>query len=89
MSITKEKKQSLIEEFRINPKDTGSSPVQVSILTEHILNLSEHMKKNPKDFSSRMGLLQMVSQRRQLLDYLKKIDADKYQKLIQRLDLRK
>ena len=89
MAVTKEKKKSLIEEFRVNPKDTGSSSVQIAVLSEQITNLSEHLKKSPKDFASRLGLLKMVSRRRQLLNYIKKVDGDKYQKLIQRLDLRK
>ena len=89
MAITKEKKKSLIDEYRINPKDTGSSAVQIAILTERIQVLSEHFKKAPKDFASRQGLLKMVSQRRQLLDYLKRLNRDSYQKMIQRLDLRK
>ncbi len=89
MAVTKEKKKTLVEEYRINPKDTGSSAVQVAILTEDIQNLSEHFKKCPKDFASRQGLLRMVSQRRQLLNYLKTTDRDSYQKIIQRLDLRK
>ena len=78
-----------MDEFKINLKDTGSSAVQVAILTERIQILSEHFKKCPKDYASRQGLLKMVSDRRQLLDYLKKADRERYQKIIQRLDLRK
>lgn len=89
MPLLKEKKKNLIEEFRINPKDTGSAPVQISILTERMAVLSEHFKKAPKDHASKQGLLGIISLRRQLLDYLKRTDLDRYQKLIQRLEIRK
>ena len=89
MLISKEKKKTVIAEFRAHPADAGSSAVQVALLTERIQILSEHMKKCPKDFSSRKGLLQMVNRRRRLLSYLKEQDPDHYQKLIQRLELRK
>lgn len=89
MAVTKEKKKSLIDEFKANPKDTGSSAVQIALITERIENLSAHFKKASKDYGSRQGLLKLVSQRRQLLDYLKKCDRESYQKIIQRLDLRK
>lgn len=89
MSAREEKKKKLISEFRVNPKDMGSSPVQIAILTEKIANLSEHLKENPKDFASQRGLLKMVSRRRKLLDYLKKQDESRYQKIVQRLELRK
>jgi small subunit ribosomal protein S15 len=89
MAITKDRKKSLIGEYRVNPKDTGSSPVQIALLTERIQTLSEHFKKCPKDFGSRQGLLQMVSRRRQLLNYLRNASREDYQKIIQRLDLRK
>ena len=89
MAIAKDKKRQLIDEFKISPKDTGSSALQIALLTENIQNLSEHFKKASKDYASRQGLLKMVSQRRQLLNYLKKEDKERYQKVIQRLDLRK
>lgn len=89
MALIKEKKKAMIEEFKINSKDTGSASVQIALLTERIQSLSEHLKKASKDFSSRLGLLKMVSKRRQLLDYLKKVDGERYQKIIQRLELRK
>ena len=89
MAVTKEKKKQLIDEFKVSPKDTGSSALQVALLTERIQNLSEHFKKASKDYASRQGLLKMVSQRRRLLSYLKKMDLERYQKVIQRLDLRK
>jgi small subunit ribosomal protein S15 len=89
MSITPERKQELIVEFATKEGDTGSPEVQVSILTERILNLTEHLKIHKKDFHSRRGLLIMVGQRRRLLDYLKGKDEGRYQTLIQRLGLRR
>lgn len=89
MSITAEKKQELIREYAIHDGDVGSPEVQVAILTERIKNLTEHMSLHKKDFHTRRGLLIMVGKRRRLLDYLKKIDEPRYQKLIERLDLRK
>ena len=89
MALTKEKKKSLIDEFKVNPKDTGSAPVQISLITERINTLSEHFKVARKDFGSRQGLLKLIGQRKQLLSYLKREDEDRYQKLIKRLDLRK
>ena len=89
MSLTKEKKKSLMDEFKVNPKDTGSAPVQISILTERISVLSGHFKTAPKDYGSRQGLLKLVGRRKRLLSYLKSEDPDRYLKLIQRLDLRK
>ena len=89
MPLTKERTKTLIDEFKINPKDTGSSAVQVSLLTERLKVLAEHFKKAPKDYASRQGLLKLVGERKQLLTYLKRKDADLYQKVIQRLDLRK
>jgi len=89
MSITVERKQELIKEFRAAEGDTGSAPVQVAILTERIKNLTEHMQQHNKDFHSRRGLLVMVGQRRRLLDYLKRKDANQYNNLIQRLGLRR
>ncbi len=88
MSITPERKQALIREFATHDGDTGSPEVQVAILTERINNLTEHFKVHRKDNHSRRGLLKLVSQRRKLLDYLKRKDFDRYQKLIERLGLR-
>ena len=82
-------KQTAVEKYRINPSDTGSARVQIALLTERINGLTEHFKTHVKDFHSRRGLLVMVSQRRKLLDYLKRADADKYRVLIDRLGLRK
>jgi len=89
MSITTERKQELIGEYAAKSKDTGSPEVQVAILTERILNLTEHFKTHQKDVHSRQGLLRMVSRRRRLLDYLKSRNPDRYGTLIQRLGLRK
>ena len=87
--ITKEKKASIIKEYARSEGDTGSTEVQVAVLTARILELNEHLKANPKDFHSRRGLLKMVGQRRGLLGYLKKKDIERYRSLIERLGLRK
>ncbi|MEC9346240.1 MAG: 30S ribosomal protein S15 [Pseudomonadota bacterium] len=89
MSITAERKAALITEYGRGADDTGSAEVQVAILTERIVNLTEHFKTHKKDNHSRRGLLTLVSQRRSLLDYLKKKDAARYQELIGRLGLRR
>ena len=89
MSITAERKQALIAEFATAKGDTGSPEVQVAIYSERIKNLTEHFKDHKKDNHSRRGLLKMVSQRRKLLDYLKRKNADRYRSLIERLGLRK
>ena len=89
MSITPEHKAALIKDHAQKPGDTGSPEVQVAILTERIVNLTEHFKTNAKDNHSRRGLLAMVTQRRRLLDYLKKKDEGRYQALIEKLGLRR
>jgi small subunit ribosomal protein S15 len=89
MSISAERKQELIKEYATKADDTGSPEVQVAILTERITNLTEHFKTHGKDNHSRRGLLKMVSQRRRLLDYVKSSDEDRYQKLINRLGIRR
>ena len=89
MSISGERKVELLEEFAQRSDDTGSPEVQVAVLTERISNLTEHFKTHKKDVHSRRGLLMMVSKRRRLLDYLRSNDQDRYQKLIERLNLRK
>ena len=86
--IIKEKKQALIEEFKVHGADTGSTEVQVAILTARIRELTDHMRVHKKDFHSRSGLLIMVGKRRKLLQYLKDRDFARYQSLIQRLGLR-
>lgn len=89
MTITKERKQELIQEFKRGDSDTGSPEVQISILTTRINGLTEHMRTHKKDFASRRGLLMMVSRRRRLLDYLKNIDPQRYLNVIGRLEIRK
>jgi small subunit ribosomal protein S15 len=89
MSITAERKTELIKEYETGTGDTGSPEVQVAVLTERILNLTEHLKEHKKDFHSRRGLLMMVGQRRRLLDYLKRKNQTRYQDLIGRLGLRR
>ena len=87
--IAQEKKAEIIKEFGRKEGDTGSPEVQIAILTARITELTEHMKKNPKDYHSNRGLLKLVGQRRGLLDYLKKTDLEKYRALIERLGIRK
>jgi small subunit ribosomal protein S15 len=89
MSITKERKKTLITDFRRADADTGSPEVQVALLTSRITELTEHLKTHQRDYSSRRGLLAMVSRRRRLLDYLKRIDPQRYLNVIRRLDIRK
>ncbi len=89
MSITLERKAVLIHEYARGEADTGSAEVQVAILSERIANLTEHFKTHKKDNHSRRGLLKLVSQRRRLLDHLKKTDEGRYQTLIERLGLRR
>ena len=89
MSITAERKKTLIGEYAKGANDTGSPEIQIAILSERIVNLTEHFKTHVKDNHSRRGLLKLVSQRRGLLDYLQKIDVSRYQALIERLGLRR
>lgn len=78
-----------VDSVRIHEKDTGSADVQVALLTKRITELTEHLKANAKDHSSRRGLLKMVANRRTLLDYLKRTASDRYQKVLEKLELRK
>ena len=89
MSITAERKQALIKDYAHASGDTGSPEVQIAILTERIANLTEHFKVHTKDNHSRRGLLKLVSQRRQLLDYVKRRDEPRYRNLIERLGIRR
>lgn len=89
MPIAAERKKELIEEYAIQKGDTGSPEVQVAILSEHIKNLTEHLKTHRKDYTSRRGLLVMVGQRSKLLAYLRKSYPQRYQALINRLGLRR
>jgi len=87
--IAAERKRSVIEGHRLHDKDTGSPEVQVALLTERINELSDHFKSHAKDHHSRRGLLRIVSQRRRLLEYLRRNDPSRYQELIGRLGLRR
>jgi small subunit ribosomal protein S15 len=89
MSITAERKNALIKEFAQKAGDTGSPEVQIAILTERITNLTEHFKSHAKDNHSRRGLLKLVSQRRSLLDYLKKKEESRYKTVIEKLGIRR
>jgi small subunit ribosomal protein S15 len=89
MSIAAERKQALIKDYATKTGDTGSPEVQVAILSERITNLTEHFKTHVKDNHSRRGLLKLVSQRRQLLDFLKRADETRYKTLIERLGIRR
>lgn len=89
MPITKEEKQNIFSEFGKNAQDTGSSQVQVAILTKDIVKLTAHCQQNPKDFSTRRGLLQKVCNRRSLLTYLQKVDVNMYKELVAKLGLRR
>ena len=89
MSLTKEHKQELIGSFKQGKADTGSAEVQIALLSGRISQLTGHFKKHSKDFASRRGLLMMVSRRRRLLDYLKRVSPNRYLEVIKRLDIRK
>jgi small subunit ribosomal protein S15 len=87
--LKKEDKAALVDKFGRTQGDTGSSEVQIALLTERITYLTEHLKSHPKDHASRRGLLKMVGQRRRLLDYLRRSGADRYRSLLEELGLRK
>ncbi len=89
MSITKDRKSELIQEYRRAETDTGSPEVQIALLKERIDEVTDHLRTHPKDHASRRGLLMMVSRRRRLLDYLKSKDQQKYVEIITRLGIRK
>ena len=89
MVLVKDKKHSIIEDFKIHSKDTGSAEVQIAILTERVNSLGEHFKLHKKDHNSRRGLLVLVCRRRRLLNYLKKKDIKKYEDVLEKLNLRK
>lgn len=89
MAITKERKQELIDEFKIHENDTGSTEVQIAVLTEEINNLNEHLREHPRDHHSRRGLLKMVGRRRNLLNYLRRKNISSYQNVIKKLNLRR
>jgi small subunit ribosomal protein S15 len=89
MAIVKEQKQAIIGDYKLHENDTGSPEVQIAILSTRITYLTEHFKTHQKDHHSRRGLLKLVSQRRTLLDYLKKSEKGRYEKIIERLEIRK
>lgn len=89
MSLEKNRKESIIESYRAHERDTGSPEVQIAILSDRIGYLTEHFKSHPKDHHSRRGLLQLVGQRRKLLDYLKTTNRERYESIIGRLGIRK
>lgn len=89
MTITRERKTEVIGEFKLGENDTGSPEVQIAILTTRINGLTEHLQSHKKDFAGRRGLLMMVSRRRRLLDYLKKVNPQRYLDAIRRLSIRK
>ena len=89
MSVTTESRAATVSQYQRAKGDTGSSEVQIALLTERINSLTDHFKSHVKDFHSRRGLLKMVSQRRSLLDYLKRSNVEVYRSLIERLGLRK
>jgi small subunit ribosomal protein S15 len=87
--MTPEKKKEIIDDYRVHPSDTGSPEVQIALLSERISYLTEHFKTHKKDHHSRRGLLKLVGQRRQLLNYLKRKSVDRYNSVIERLGLRR
>jgi len=87
--LTAEEKKKILKKFGVHEKDTGSPEVQIALLTDRIKDLSEHLKKHKKDFSSRRGLLQMINKRRRLLLYLRKRDEERYRRIIGRVGLSK
>ncbi|HHV47104.1 MAG TPA: 30S ribosomal protein S15 [Tissierellia bacterium] len=88
MSLSKEEKARIIEEYKVHENDTGSPEVQIALLTYRINQLTEHLKTHKKDHHSRRGLFKMIGQRRGLLRYLEKKDIERYRELIQKLDIR-
>lgn len=89
MPLTKERKQQLAGDFGRGKSDTGSPEIQIALLTNRIAEMTEHLKLHSKDYASRRGLLGMVSRRRRLLDYVKRINPEKYLDLLRRLEIRK
>ena len=89
MPLDIEKKKTLIEQFKLHQADTGSPEVQIAILTRRVEQLTDHFRSHTKDYHSRLGLIKMVWKRRRLLDYLKRKDFERYQRIISRLGIRK
>lgn len=89
MSLSSSQKSEVIEDFREHETDTGSSKVQIAVLTRRINELTDHFRQHPHDHHSRRGLLKMVGRRRRLLDYLKRTDVEQYRQILEELNLRK
>lgn len=89
MSLDKGTKEEITKKFQLHEKDTGSADVQIAILTERIAEITEHLKRSPKDHTSRLSLVKLVGQRRRLLEYLNSTDTKRYQSLITKLNLRR
>ncbi|MDJ0691085.1 MAG: 30S ribosomal protein S15 [Xenococcaceae cyanobacterium MO_188.B32] len=89
MALTQKRKQELITEYQVHETDTGSADLQVAMLTARINQLTQHLKNNDKDHSSRRGLLKMIGRRRRLLSYINKQDSERYKQLIGRLGIRR
>jgi small subunit ribosomal protein S15 len=89
MALKPEAKTAIMAEFKLHESDTGSPEVQVALLSKRINDITTHLKANPKDFSTRRGLLKLIGQRRHLLDYLKRKDITRYRELIKALNIRK
>jgi small subunit ribosomal protein S15 len=89
VALAREAKEKIVTDFRAHDSDTGSAPVQIALLSQRITELTEHFKTHKKDHHSRRGLLKMVQQRRSMLDYLKRIDIQRYHEVVGRLGLRK
>jgi len=88
MALPKDEKSSLIDEYKLHEKDTGSPEVQIAILSRRIADLTEHLQEHKKDHHSRRGLLKMVGQRRRMLNYLKENDLERYRSVVKKLGLR-
>lgn len=88
MALTQQRKQEIISDYQVHDTDTGSSEVQIAMLSDRISRLSEHLRANKKDHASRRGLLKLIGQRKSLLSYIQKQDREKYQALISRLGIR-
>lgn len=89
MTMTREQKNTIIDQFKAHAADTGSSEVQIALLTNRINHLTEHLKTHKNDHHSRRGLMKMVGRRRRLLDYLRKVDISRYRAILEKLNLRK
>lgn len=89
MTMTREEKNEIIQQYRLNEKDTGSPEVQIALLTNRINHLTQHLKEHKKDHHSRRGLMKMVGRRRRLLDYLRDNDINRYRTILEKLNLRK